>query len=155
MPVRPILSGFFAVFFALGAFSAPAMAAVATFAGGCFWCVESDFDNVPGVTKTISGYTGGILREPSYKQVVAGGTGHLEAVKIDFETQAFGQEAFDLRFINTQVCVSQIGIGAGQQDRYRCQCPKQDAECDMHKPQPYGEISTNPSPSSLVRPMLM
>jgi peptide-methionine (S)-S-oxide reductase len=58
---------------------------VATFAGGCFWCVESDFDNVPGVVRTISGYTGGALPDPTYRQVTAGGTGHREAVQIFFD----------------------------------------------------------------------
>ncbi len=58
---------------------------VATFAGGCFWCVESDFDNVPGVVRTISGYTGGALPDPTYKQVSAGGTGHREAVQIFYD----------------------------------------------------------------------
>ena len=58
---------------------------VANFAGGCFWCVESDFDNVPGVERTVSGYTGGDLANPTYKQVSAGGTGHLEAVQIFFD----------------------------------------------------------------------
>jgi peptide-methionine (S)-S-oxide reductase len=58
---------------------------IATFAGGCFWCVESDFDGVPGVAKTISGYTGGMLQNPTYKQVSAGGTGHIEAVEIHFD----------------------------------------------------------------------
>ncbi len=57
----------------------------ATFAGGCFWCVESDFDKVPGVIETISGYTGGILPNPTYEQVTAGGTGHLEAVQIVYD----------------------------------------------------------------------
>ena len=57
----------------------------ATFAGGCFWCVESDFDQIPGVVKTVSGYTGGSLDNPSYNQVSAGGTGHLEAVEITFD----------------------------------------------------------------------
>jgi peptide methionine sulfoxide reductase MsrA len=57
---------------------------VATFAGGCFWCVESDFDHVPGVLRTISGYTGGTLAEPTYKDVSTGGTGHREAVQIVF-----------------------------------------------------------------------
>jgi peptide-methionine (S)-S-oxide reductase len=57
----------------------------ATFAGGCFWCVESDFDQIPGVVKTVSGYTGGSLDNPNYKQVSAGGTGHLEAVEITFD----------------------------------------------------------------------
>lgn len=57
----------------------------AIFAGGCFWCVESDFDKVPGVVTTISGYIGGKSKNPTYKQVTAGGTGHLEAVKITYD----------------------------------------------------------------------
>lgn len=59
--------------------------AVAIFAGGCFWCVESDFDKVPGVTETVSGYIGGMVDNPSYKQVTAGGTGHREAVRITYD----------------------------------------------------------------------
>ncbi len=59
--------------------------ALAIFAGGCFWCVESDFDHVPGVTKTISGYTGGTLKNPTYRDVVRGGTGHREAVQIFYD----------------------------------------------------------------------
>ena len=58
---------------------------VAIFAGGCFWCVESDFDKVPGVLSTISGYTGGHVDNPNYKKVTAGGTGHREAVKITYD----------------------------------------------------------------------
>lgn len=57
----------------------------AIFAGGCFWCVESDFDKVDGVVETISGYTGGNVPNATYKQVTAGGTGHYEAVKIVFD----------------------------------------------------------------------
>ncbi len=60
---------------------------VATFAGGCFWCVESDFDAVPGVVRTVSGYTGGTVAEPTYEQVSAGGTGHREAVQIFYDPQ--------------------------------------------------------------------
>ena len=59
--------------------------ATATFAGGCFWCVESDFDKVPGVVETISGYTGGTVDNPTYKQVTKGGTGHREAVQIRYD----------------------------------------------------------------------
>ncbi len=58
---------------------------IAIFAGGCFWCVESDFDKVPGVVRTISGYTGGHKKNPTYKSVVRGGTGHYEAVKIVYD----------------------------------------------------------------------
>ncbi len=58
---------------------------VATFAGGCFWCVESDFDKVPGVVRTVSGYTGGAVPDPTYKRVSAGGTGHREAVQIFYD----------------------------------------------------------------------
>ena len=53
-------------------------------AGGCFWCVESDFDKVDGVLTTTSGYIGGKTENPTYKQVVSGNTGHLEAVAIRF-----------------------------------------------------------------------
>lgn len=59
--------------------------AVAIFAGGCFWCVESDFDHVPGVTSTVSGYTGSDFKNPTYKTVSHGNTGHLEAVKITYD----------------------------------------------------------------------
>ena len=74
---------------ALAAFGVPAAQtaekAVAIFAGGCFWCVEADFDKVPGVISTVSGYTGGHVRNPTYRQASAGGTGHTEAVKIVYD----------------------------------------------------------------------
>src|SRR2546429_7142959 len=59
--------------------------ATATFAAGCFWCVEADFDKVPGVISTISGYTGGRIANPGYEQVSQGGTGHAEAVEIVYD----------------------------------------------------------------------
>lgn len=58
---------------------------VATFAGGCFWCMEEAFDELPGVVSTTSGYTGGRVDDPSYEQVSAGGTGHVEAVRVIFD----------------------------------------------------------------------
>jgi len=64
---------------------APAGMAKAIFAGGCFWCVESDFDKVPGVLSTTSGYIGGKLANPSYEQVAAKLTGHAEAVEIVYD----------------------------------------------------------------------
>ncbi len=67
--------------------AAPTILDVATFAGGCFWCVESDFDSVPGVVRTVSGYTGGHVDNPSYKQVSSDTTGHREAVQIYYDPQ--------------------------------------------------------------------
>ncbi len=68
-------------------------------AGGCFWCVESDFESVPGVRKAVSGYTGGTTKNPTYKQISKGGTGHYEAVKITFDSgQVSREELLDLFF---------------------------------------------------------
>lgn len=57
----------------------------ATFAAGCFWSVETDFDALPGVVSTISGYTGGRTVDPSYREVLSGGTGHAEAVQVTYD----------------------------------------------------------------------
>jgi peptide-methionine (S)-S-oxide reductase len=65
--------------------TAPARTEIATFAGGCFWCVEADFDKVPGVISTTSGYTGGSVANPNYEQVSGKRTGHAEAVQIVFD----------------------------------------------------------------------
>jgi peptide methionine sulfoxide reductase msrA/msrB len=58
---------------------------VATFAGGCFWCSEADFEKVKGVVKVVSGYTGGKTPDPSYEQVCGGTTGHVEAVQVYYD----------------------------------------------------------------------
>lgn len=73
------------------AHAAPTETAVV--AGGCFWCVESDFEKVRGVKEVVSGYTGGTVKNPSYKQVVRGGTGHYEAVAITYDPDqiSYGQ----------------------------------------------------------------
>jgi len=96
---RKTLAAFGTVFGLAGAMlSAPAMAGdyadlpratgdqrVAIFAGGCFWCIESDFDKVPGVVSTTSGYTGGRTERPTYRQVASETTGHYEALHVVYE----------------------------------------------------------------------
>ena len=61
-------------------------------AGGCFWCVEADFEKVPGVIEVVSGYTGGRTENPTYRQVTAGGSGHYEAVEIRFDPARIGYD---------------------------------------------------------------
>jgi peptide-methionine (S)-S-oxide reductase len=65
---------------------------VATFASGCFWCTEADFDKVRGVISTTSGYTGGTVVNPTYRQVSSGGTGHAEAVRVVFDPSIVSYE---------------------------------------------------------------
>lgn len=64
----------------------------ATFAGGCFWCMEPPYDKVDGVTETISGFSGGHVENPTYDQVVRGGTGHLEVVQVVYDPEKVDYE---------------------------------------------------------------
>jgi peptide-methionine (S)-S-oxide reductase len=66
--------------------------AVATFAGGCFWCMEAPFDDLPGVIATVSGYTGGQQTNPTYDRVSGGGTGHAEAVQVRYDPAKISYE---------------------------------------------------------------
>lgn len=65
----------------------PGEQGVAVFAGGCFWCTESDFDKVPGVLATTSGYIGGTIENPTYEQVSSGRSGHIEAVLVSYDPE--------------------------------------------------------------------
>jgi peptide-methionine (S)-S-oxide reductase len=87
---------------AAGPSAAPAAGtAKATFAGGCFWCVEADFDKVPGVISTTSGYIGGTVANPTYEQVSAKTTGHAEAVEIVFDPTKVSYEQLLEKFWRT------------------------------------------------------
>jgi peptide-methionine (S)-S-oxide reductase len=88
--VAPLLIA--TIFHALPASAGSGETAYATFAGGCFWCMEADFEKVEGVLSVTSGYTGGTVANPTYKQVSAGKTGHAEAVRIVFDPRVISYE---------------------------------------------------------------
>ena len=77
---------FFALVLTAATVAAQATTATAIFAGGCFWCTESDFEKLPGVVAAESGYTGGKLANPSYESVSSGSSGHTEAVRVTYDT---------------------------------------------------------------------
>lgn len=81
--------------------SASGESAAAVFAGGCFWCTESDFDKVPGVLSTTSGYTGGRVANPTYEQVSGGNTGHIESVKVVYDPRRVSYAALVEHFFRT------------------------------------------------------
>ena len=93
MRMRALLPGLLALFFYTPVFADPPAAAqrpaahteTAILAGGCFWCLEADFEKLDGVVDVVSGYTGGHVENPTYKQVSAGGTGHVESVEVTFD----------------------------------------------------------------------
>jgi peptide-methionine (S)-S-oxide reductase len=75
--------------------------AVATFAGGCFWCMEPPYDKLPGVKATISGYTGGKKADPTYQAVTTGTTGHAEAVQVIYDPKVVSYEKLlDVFWVN-------------------------------------------------------
>ncbi|HET9887349.1 MAG TPA: peptide-methionine (S)-S-oxide reductase MsrA [bacterium] len=75
--------------------------ATAIFAGGCFWCMEKPFDEVPGVVATTSGYTGGTKLNPTYQEVSAGGTGHCESMRVSYDsTRVTYQQLLDVYWHN-------------------------------------------------------
>ncbi|MXY98220.1 MAG: peptide-methionine (S)-S-oxide reductase, partial [Gemmatimonadetes bacterium] len=75
--------------------------ALATFAGGCFWCMEPPYDELDGVISTIAGYIGGTTRNPTYGQVTTGRTGHTEAMEIRYDPSKISyQELLDVFWVN-------------------------------------------------------
>lgn len=87
------IGGLAAVFFLTWLSSPATHAERALFAGGCFWCMEADFEPLPGVRDVVSGYTGGHLPDPDYQRVSAGGSGHYEAIEIRYDPDAISYAA--------------------------------------------------------------
>ena len=92
---------------------------VATLAGGCFWCLEAVFRRVKGVERVTSGYTGGGVSNPSYREVCAGNTGHAEAVRIEFDPEVITfQEILDVFWhIHDPTTLNRQGADVGTQYR--------------------------------------
>jgi peptide-methionine (S)-S-oxide reductase len=91
----------------------------AVVAGGCFWCVEADFEKVPGVTDVVSGFTGGGVDNPTYKQVTAGGTGHFEAVEIRFDPAQISYDEIIRLFLRSVDPLDAGGQFCDRGDSYR------------------------------------
>lgn len=91
----------------------------AVVAGGCFWCVEADFEKVPGVVSVVSGFTGGTVENPTYKEVVAGGTGHYEAVEITFDTSKISYDEVLRLFLRSVDPLDDGGQFCDRGDSYR------------------------------------
>ena len=92
---------------------------VATFAGGCFWCMQRPFDEVQGVESTVVGYTGGEEESPSYQEVVAGSTGHVEAVEIRFDADEVSYDELLDVFWRSMDPTDNEGQFADRGDHYR------------------------------------
>ncbi len=91
----------------------------AIFAGGCFWCVEADFDKVAGVVETVSGYTGGTTQNPTYQDVTYGDTGHYEAVRVTYDPSRVSYRALVDHFFRTVDPTDAGGQFCDRGDSYR------------------------------------
>lgn len=107
---------------------------VATFAGGCFWCTEAIFQEVKGVEKVVSGYTGGFIKNPAYREVCNGTTGHAEAIQITFNPDLVSYEDLLEIFFGTHdpTTLNRQGADVGTQYRsevfYHSEAQKEKAE---------------------------
>jgi len=108
----------------------------AIFAGGCFWCTESDFEHLPGVVSAVSGYTGGRTANPTYEQVSANGTGHYEAVQVTYDPRRVSYATLARHFFRTVDPTDAGGQFCDRGDSYRTAIfatPQQRAAADAAK----------------------
>jgi len=91
----------------------------ATFAGGCFWCIEAGFEKIEGVIEAVSGYTGGHVKNPSYEQVTSGTSGHYEAVQIKFDPEKISYTQLLDRFFRQIDPTDNSGSFVDRGDQYR------------------------------------
>ena len=91
----------------------------AVFAGGCFWCTESDMEKIPGVVSAVSGYTGGTTRNPTYEQVTGEGTGHFEAVRVTYDPRRISYRQLVDKFWRTVDVTDDAGQFCDRGPSYR------------------------------------
>ena len=136
--------------------------ASAVFAGGCFWCMEPPYDELDGVISTTSGYIGGSVPNPTYEQVVAGGTGHAEAVRVVYDPSKVGYEQLvDVFWVNVDPTQAD-GQFCDHGDQYRTAIFYADAEqkqlaeqslVELEQTKPFdGEIVTDIAPATVFYP---
>jgi len=88
---------------------APGQTEIATFAGGCFWCTEADFEKVEGVMKVVSGYTGGHKENPTYEEASSGTTGHVEAIQVYYDPAKISYGEL-LNWFWRQICGPRLAV---------------------------------------------
>jgi len=119
----------------------------AIFAGGCFWCMETPFEKLPGVISAVSGYTGGFKENPTYEEVSSGGTGHVEAVEITYDPDTISYEKLlDVFWMNIDpTAVDRQFVDVGHQYRaavfYLDDAQKRLAEASREKLQKSGRFT--------------
>lgn len=92
---------------------------LATFGGGCFWCTEAIFKRLKGVEDVVSGYSGGVRKDPSYEQVTTGATGHAESVQVEFDPNTISYEKLLEIFFNLHDPTTVNKQGADEGSQYR------------------------------------
>lgn len=91
----------------------------AVFAGGCFWCTEAVFQRLEGVHQVVSGYTGGTIKNPAYREITSGRTGHAEAIKIEYDTDIISYNELLEIFFTTHDPTTLNRQGADRGTQYR------------------------------------
>ncbi|APE45106.1 peptide-methionine (S)-S-oxide reductase [Sulfitobacter alexandrii] len=124
-----------------------------TVAGGCFWCVEADFESVRGVQEAVSGFAGGTVANPTYDQVTAGGTGHYEAVQIRFDPDVVSVDSLLYLFFRSIDPTDAGGQFCDRGNSYRTAIfadgPQQKAAAERVKAEAQAELGQN-----IVTPIL-
>ncbi|MEX3316187.1 peptide-methionine (S)-S-oxide reductase MsrA [Sulfitobacter sp. PS-8MA] len=117
-----------------------------TVAGGCFWCVEADFESVKGVTEAVSGFAGGRTENPTYKEVTGGNTGHYEVVQIEFDPSVVSRETLLDLFFRSIDPTDAGGQFCDRGDSYRTaifpNSPAQEAAAEQAKAEAQAALGT-------------